>query len=229
MLMRLNYTELFNRLSVGVLITGFSALMILFIMAISGDHNLKLLEEALAGEETFIQEERMSVEESFKSYIDSLPIPEPPVIEKTEEEIVAVYAKQLAKTVEVVEIATGSTNVDAEWEIWFLAKGIHGEASICDREEKYKVGTVIMNRVASSEYPNTVEGVLSQPRQYSSYQDNRWYTEEPSAEELEIARDIYLNGTRVFGPEVIFQSKTCEGECVDKTPWHEYGVKAKKE
>lgn len=227
MTIRLNYTELFNRLSAGVLITGFSALTILFIMAVSGDQNIKLLEEALAREESFIQEERISVEESFKSYIDSLPIPEPLVIEETEEEIVVVYAEQVVKTVEVVEIATGSANV--EYEVWLLAKGIHGEASICNREEKYKVGTVIMNRVASSEYPNTVEGVLSQPRQYSSYQDNRWYTEEPSAEELEIARDIYLNGTRVFGPEVIFQSQTCEGECVDKTPWHEYGVKAKKE
>lgn len=227
MTIRLNYTELFNRLSAGVLITGFSALTILFIMAVSGDQNIKLLEEALAREESFIQEERISVEESFKSYIDSLPIPEPLVIEETEEEIVVVYAKQVVETVEVVEIATGSANV--EYEVWLLAKGIHGEASICNREEKYKVGTVIMNRVASSEYPNTVEGVLSQPRQYSSYQDNRWYTEEPSAEELEIARDIYLNGTRVFGPEVIFQSQTCEGECVDKTPWHEYGVKAKKE
>lgn len=227
MTIRLNYTELFNRLFAGVLITGFSALTILFIMAVSGDQNIKLLEEALAREESFIQEERISVEESFKSYIDSLPIPEPLVIEETEEEIVAVYAEQAVETVEVVEIAKGSANV--EYEVWLLAKGIHGEASICNREEKYKVGTVIMNRVASSEYPNTVEGVLSQPRQYSSYQDNRWYTEEPSAEELEIARDIYLNGTRVFGPEVIFQSKTCEGECVDKTQWHEYGVKAKKE
>lgn len=120
--------------------------------------------------------------------------------------------------------STETNELTTEEEIYLLAKGIHGEASICDSEEKYKVGTVIMNRVSHSRYPNTVKEVLEQESQYSCYQDVRWFTEEPSKEEIEIARDIYLNGTRVFGPEVIYQSRSCAGKCVDVTKWHEYGI-----
>lgn len=218
----MKYEGLLERLSINVIATLMSTVIILLLMAVNGDEKLRFLEKAVMCEETHIQEERISVEESIRRYIDSLPISEPLIIEETEE-IVAVDTKEVAKTVIVQEV-TIRTSTNAEDEIYLLGKAIHGEASICDTEEKYKVGTVIMNRVASSKYPNTVYGVLSQPHQYSCYQDSRWYTEEPSKEELEIARDIYLNGVRVYGPEVIYQSKTCDGKCVDKTPWHEYGT-----
>ena len=219
----MNYNGLLERLLISFVMTLMSAVMILLLMAVNGDQKLKLLEETLIHKETFLGWERIPVKEGIKHYIDTLPIPKQEVLDETEEVVLEEVSEE--KTTEEVGAVTISTDVDAEQEIWFLAKGIHGEASIGDREEKYKVGTVIMNRVQSNEYSNTVEKVLAEPRQYSSYQDSRWYTEEPSEETFEIARDIYLNGTRAFGPEVIFQSKTCEGICVDKTPWHEYGVK----
>ncbi|MCI8481638.1 MAG: cell wall hydrolase, partial [Clostridia bacterium] len=109
-------------------------------------------------------------------------------------------------------------------EVWWLAKGIHGEAGICDTDEKYRVGTVIMNRVERPDYPNTVRGVISSG-EYSCYQNTQWFSEEPTQEEWAIARDIYENGVRVFEENVVFQSKRAYGEVVFVSEWHEYGAK----
>ena len=191
------------------------ASVILIVIIIIGDCKIKIIEQPTIICWDTTQE---SVQEEFKRYIESLPIPNMDDVPRAQN-----IGKKLKEVCQEVCI-NATAKVEEYDEEYLLAKGIHGEASICDREEKYKVGTVIMNRVAHSRYPDTVEGVLAADGQYSCYQDNRWFTEEPSQEELEIARDIYVNGTRVFGPEVIYQSKLCAGECIEITPWHEYGT-----
>lgn len=208
--------------------------VILIVIIIIGDYKIRKMEQPTVIQWDTIFETKESVEDQAKRYVQSLPMPDmsdvpviqeqPVVIQEEQPEII--QEEYIAEPVaETYELTTEASKVyTEEAEIYLLAKGIHGEASICDREEKYKVGTVIMNRVAHSRYPDTVEGVLAADGQYSCYQDNRWFTEEPSQEELEIARDIYVNGTRVFGPEVIYQSKLCAGECIEITPWHEYGT-----
>lgn len=190
--------------------------IILIIIVIIGDIKIKSMEQpvVIIWEDICVAKE--SVKEQAKRYVQSLPMPDMSDVPRVQEQPVIIQG--------YIVPSTETNEPTTEEEIYLLAKGIHGEASICDREEKYKVGTVIMNRVAHSRYPNTVKGVLADPSQYSCYQDNRWFTEEPSKEEIEIARDIYLNGTRVFGPEVIYQSRSCAGKCVDVTKWHEYGT-----
>lgn len=206
--------------------------VILIAIIIMGDYKIKRMERPIVIQWDTISKTKESVEEQAKKYVQSLPMPDMsdvPIIgeqqEVMQEEQQEAIQEGYIPEPETYELTTEASKVyTAEEEIYLLAKGIHGEASICDRDEKYKVGTVIMNRVAHSRYPDTVEGVLAAKGQYSCYQDSRWFTEEPSSEELEIARDIYVNGTRVFGPEVIYQSKSCAGECIDVTPWHEYGT-----
>lgn len=105
--------------------------------------------------------------------------------------------------------------------VYMVAKTIHGEAGICDADEKYKVGTVFMNRYERADFPNTIEGVLRDG--YECYQNEAWFNEEPTENEIRIAEDIVLNGTRVFDKTVVFQSKKAFGEIVDITQWHEYG------
>lgn len=190
--------------------------IILIIIVIMGDIKIKSMEQPtiIMWESIFVAKE--PVKEQAKKYVQSLPMPDMSDVPRVQEQPVIIQGYVVPST-ETNELTT-------EEEIYLLAKGIHGEASICDSEEKYKVGTVIMNRVSHSRYPNTVKEVLEQESQYSCYQDVRWFTEEPSKEEIEIARDIYLNGTRVFGPEVIYQSRSCAGKCVDVTKWHEYGI-----
>lgn len=126
----------------------------------------------------------------------------------------------------VAEIEEQHVDETCEKEIYFLAKGIHGEAGICDSDEKYRVGTVIMNRVERKDHPeqfkNDVESVLKAG--YECYGNKQWFAEEPTEEEYEIARDIIINGTRVFDKTVVFQSKKCPyGEVIYKSQWHEYG------
>lgn len=204
--------------------------IILIVIIIMGDYKIKKMEQPIVIQWDTICETKESVEEQAKKYVQNLPMPDMsdvPVIGEQQEVMQEEQQEEYIPEpmVETHELTTETSKVyTAEEEIYLLAKGIHGEASICDRDEKYKVGTVIMNRVAHSRYPDTVEGVLAQRKQYSCYHDDRWYTEEPSEQELEIARDIYVNGVRVFGPEVIYQSQTCDGKCIDKTPWHEYGT-----
>lgn len=68
-----------------------------------------------------------------------------------------------------------------------IARVINAEAGSMSMEGKVSVGNVIMNRVASSEFPNTVYGVLYQPNQftvvnYASFQRT------PSAESIAAAK-----------------------------------------
>lgn len=168
-----------------------------------------------------ISESEQSVDETDRSNFKS--IYEEDLIKAKEEERVAVEAKT-TKSAKAEVVRVGEIKSSQQEELWYLAKGIHGEASICDRDEKYRVGTVIMNRVERSDYPNTVKGVISSG-QYSCYQDARWYSEEPSQEEWEIAKDIYENGVRVFESNVVYQSAHAYGEIVFVSEWHEYGAK----
>lgn len=200
-------------------------IMTLIVIIMINDIKIRIMERPITIDWDTICGNEETVEEQFQSYIDSLPMPDMSDVPRVQEQPVVIQGDIVKPMVQADDLTTeDSKEYTVEEEIYLLAKGIHGEASICDREEKYKVGTVIMNRVAHSRYPNTVEGVLADPHQYSCYQDSRWFTEEPSSEELEIARDIYVNGTRAYGPEVIYQSKSCAGECIDVTPWHEYGT-----
>lgn len=106
-----------------------------------------------------------------------------------------------------------------------LAKGIHGEGSVCDVSEKYCIGTVAANRLERDEaqFGNTLEQILE--KGYSSYKDDRWYSEKPTAQEYAIAEDILVNGKRVFPIDVVYQSKEyLYGEIVKTTEWHVYAA-----
>lgn len=49
-----------------------------------------------------------------------------------------------------------------------IAKTIHGECSICGNKEQQLVGSVIMNRVRSKKFPNSIADVLNQKRQFQA-------------------------------------------------------------
>ena len=64
--------------------------------------------------------------------------------------------------------------------------------------EKAKVVAVVMNRVNSGSYPNTIEGVLTQPSQFSGYYacNYEWSSVTPSVRE---AVDYYFAHQDEFG------------------------------
>lgn len=113
---------------------------------------------------------------------------------------------------------------EVRYQIYILAKAIYGEAGICDAAEKYRVGTVVMNRLERPDFENTLEGVLAEG--YECYKNDMWYNSEPTEEEYQIAEDILINGTRVFDKTVVFQMQEWRyGEKEYVSKWHVYSSK----
>ena len=86
-----------------------------------------------------------------------------------------------------VYIGTQSSN-----DLYLLAKCIHAEARGESYIGKVAVGAVILNRVESPEFPNTVYGVIYQPWAFTAVQDGQ-INLEPDNEAYNAASDA-LNG-----------------------------------
>ena len=101
-------------------------------------------------------------------------------------------------------------------ELWLLSKIIYAEAGSVwlPMDWKMAVGEVVLNRMASPEFPGTMREVLEQPGQY--YGRNNAYFDglRPSPECAEAARRL-LEGERVLcAPSVVFQSNYRLGSAV---------------
>lgn len=87
---------------------------------------------------------------------------------------------------------------------YWLARTGHGEASGLTEREEEEVLAVIMNRVESPKFPNTVQGVVLQNRQFSMYNignSNKKRTHDAFAAEKyngPVLRSIGL-GMKVYG------------------------------
>ncbi len=100
------------------------------------------------------------------------------------------------KTLEKLGIAkstTASNNAGySDSDVYLLAKTIHAEA----RGESYigqvAVGAVILNRVKSPEFPNTISGVVYQPWAFTAVHDGQ-INLEPDEQSIRAAKDA-LNG-----------------------------------
>lgn len=85
-----------------------------------------------------------------------------------------------------------SVNTQSSNDLYLLAKCVHAEA----RGESYvgqvAVAAVILNRVASPDFPNTIYGVIYQPWAFTAVHDGQ-INLEPTYESYEAAQDA-LNG-----------------------------------
>jgi hypothetical protein len=122
-------------------------------------------------------------------------------------------AAKRAEKIEIFELPYAQ--IDFE-ELWLLSKIIYAEAGSywLPMDWKMAVGEVVLNRVSSPEFPDTMREVLEQPGQY--YGKNNPYFDclRPSAECVEAARRL-LSGERVLGePGVVFQSNFHQGSGV---------------
>ncbi|HEX3031713.1 MAG TPA: spore cortex-lytic enzyme [Bacillota bacterium] len=77
-------------------------------------------------------------------------------------------------------------------DVTLLAHVIHAEAGAEPYEGKVAVGAVILNRVDSAEFPNTLGGVIYQPLAFESV-SNGLVNGAPSAESIRAAQDA-ING-----------------------------------
>lgn len=80
-----------------------------------------------------------------------------------------------------------------------LAAIIYCEAGGEPYEGQLAVGSVVMNRVASKKYPNTIEGVLMQPYQFTPVGSGRYaiaLAKQPNESCLKAATEVLINGVR---------------------------------
>lgn len=78
-------------------------------------------------------------------------------------------------------------------QLFWLSRVITAESGNQPLEGQMAVGNVVMNRVASPKYPNTVKGVLAQKNQFTTYQGGKLANRTPNASSI-IAAKLVLDG-----------------------------------
>lgn len=99
-----------------------------------------------------------------------------------------------------------------EEELYILSHLIEGEAGGNSWELKIGVGSVVLNRVADSRFPNTIADVVFQNGQYACTWDGN-YDKEPCEESVEAAKYLLTNGSQMPS-YVIFQAEFKQGNGV---------------
>lgn len=113
-------------------------------------------------------------------------------------------------------------NVAAEDDLYILSHIISAEAGNCSRDMMLSVGSVVLNRVADSRFPNTIQEVVFQnnPIQYAPT-INGTYWDVPTDEAVEVAEELLKNGSAI-DESVVWQAEFKQGNGVYDTiesPW----------
>ena len=98
-------------------------------------------------------------------------------------------------------------------DLYLLAKLIYAEAGSDWLSSDFRmcVGEVVLNRVASPEFPDTIYDVVYQKNQYSSVSSPSFSSLVPSQDCVDVALRL-LQGERLMAPSVVFQSNFAQGE-----------------
>lgn len=99
-------------------------------------------------------------------------------------------------------------------DIYVLSHVIYGEAGGYSKELQIGVGSVVLNRVKSKKYPNTIKDVVFQKGQYACTWDGN-YDREPDKQAVDVAIYLLENGSQ-FPEYVVFQSEFLQGDRVYK-------------
>ncbi len=109
---------------------------------------------------------------------------------------------------------TGSQETPVSFdELYLLAKFIYYEAGSwrLSPEQRLCVGEVVLNRVASPEYPGTIADVIYQPGQYEGVTAEEFENNiVPSRDCVKVAMRLLL-GERMLEPCVVYQGGSPEG------------------
>lgn len=111
-----------------------------------------------------------------------------------------------AYTAFCLSFSSAATPNYTQEDINLLAEVMYHENWHTDSEHlaAYYTGAVVMNRVKSKDWPNTIKEVLYQKGQYST--TKKFFTKEIPAECYELAEMILRDGTPDVPENVIFQS-----------------------
>ncbi|MDD4797601.1 MAG: spore cortex-lytic enzyme [Eubacteriales bacterium] len=98
--------------------------------------------------------------------------------------------------------STGSSGDFSSGDVYLLAKVVHGEARGEPYVGKVGVAAVVLNRIESSHFPNTIAGVVYQPGAFTAVSDGQ-INLAPDEESLRAARDA-INGWDPTGNAIYY-------------------------
>lgn len=117
----------------------------------------------------------------------------------------------LAVTLAGAGMETETEKPYSDDDLYCLAHIINAEAGDdnCIHEHRVAVGSVVLNRVAADDFPDTVRGVVFDPGQYSPTW-NGTFEKEPSQDSWDTAEFLLENGSQI--PEdCIWQAEFKQG------------------
>ena len=113
---------------------------------------------------------------------------------------------------QLTALGSGEARISFD-ELLLLAKLIQSEAgsSRIGIEWRMCVGEVVLNRAASPEFPDSIEGVIFQPGQYAEAGTEEFlYALDPDETSVQAALRL-LQGERLMEPQVVFQANFRQG------------------
>lgn len=155
----------------------------------------------------FVQEEQPK-ENEFLPIINAEPKVEQMVCRKIERK--KVNKKRKKKSVSNKDVLNLARIIQAE-------NGGHE-----DDEALLLTGVVVLKRVKSKHYPNTIMGVISQNGQYSTYADGKFWNK-PSKRSMRIANKLFTTDIADKYPDnLVYQAEFKQGKAVYKKFGYEY-------
>ena len=146
------------------------------------------------------------------------------VSSKSKNKAKAIKKKQVKKAKKIKKIKKRKHKLIKHYtkkNVILLAKLIQAENGGAKHDETlYLTGAVVMKRVKSRYYPNTIRKVIYQKGQYST--SNRLHKIRPNERCLEIAGDILRNGVDDLPDNLVFQSLFFQGRKLYKKIDGEY-------
>lgn len=94
------------------------------------------------------------------------------------------YKQMLDKYSDVCKTPKTLYDTYSEKEVEIFHRIVEAEVTDGDFMSKVNVANVILNRVNSNKFPNTIEGVVFQKKQFSPISDGRYYTVTPTEDTL---------------------------------------------
>ncbi|MBS6396524.1 MAG: cell wall hydrolase [Clostridiales bacterium] len=196
----------------GILMTGITS----FNSCSIGSLTVYAAEDIPAEElETAFQEEVQTGEENVETEIQAEEMPAPE--EVTEEPVQAV--EEPVPTAEEPTQAVGTSFSLEEQEYQVLLKIVEAEAGCEDTAGKMLVANVVMNRVRSAHFPNSVYEVVYQRHegraQFSPIDDGRIDTVSVSADTVEAVARV-MNGEDSSAGALFFRAASCNSRWFDQ-------------
>lgn len=132
--------------------------------------------------------------------------------------VLAISLKPKARIIKETELETETELALEEYldeyedNLYILSHVINGEACGCSWEMKIGVGSVVLNRVKSEAYPDTIRDVVFQSGQYACTWDGN-YDREPEEDSVEAAEYLLRHGSQ-YPDEVVYQANFAQGSGV---------------